>query len=311
MTQMQDSHSQPPKTGILLVAYGSASHPGALALRGVTEKARAAFSGIPVRWAFTSPRMRSRLAEGGKKTDSVYKALCRMRFEGFSHVAVQSLHVISGIEYDILLQEVDKAKAGDGPSCIAVGRPLLGDSLDIPRVAEALVAHLPLESSPDDAIVCVGHGSGVKRAGEHAFHTAENEGGSESLGGALSESARRDVPPAVPNGYEALAAAVRKKDSRVLIGSLAGEPGLEAILARLAVSGIHKVWLMPLLAVVGKHAEEDLAGAGENSWRGRMEAAGFSCIPVLRGAAEYEGFLRIWLSHLAEAMQRLEGEGER
>ena len=271
MTQMQDSHSQPPKTGILLVAYGSASHPGALALRGVTEKARAAFSGIPVRWAFTSALMRTRLAEGGKKTDSVKKALCRMGFEHYTHVAVQSLHLIAGKEYEVLLEEIALAAPQGGPGIVTVGQPLLHTAEDVHKAANALLAHLPEERTPDEAVLCVGHGT---------WH----------MGAA---------------GYEALSRAVAAKDNRVYIGTLQGKHDLTHALSLLKESGAKTVWLLPLLSVVGKHAESDMAGTHRESWRGRIEEAGFTCRPILKGTAEYSGFVDIWLSHLGEAMAEL------
>ncbi len=308
MTQLH--HQNTVKTGILLVAYGSASQVGALALRGVTERAQAAFPGIPLRWAFTSTRMRSRLAKSGKKTDSVYKALCRMHFDGYTHVAVQSLHFLAGFEYTQLLEEVAQARAGGGPAVITVGPPLLNGPGGVERAAKALLAHMPLECGPPDAIVYVGHGLGAAKqerdlghvtgCGERDIGSMREGSGDASLGSGDVHEGAGEIGP---SGYEALADAVRAKDSRIFIGSLTGAPGVDAILDCLRAA--QRVWLLPLLAVVGKHAEEDLAGTGPDSWRSRIEAAGFACTPVLRGAAEYEGFLGIWLSHLETALDRL------
>lgn len=274
----------------MLVAYGSASHPGALSLRGVTARAQALFPELPLRWAFTSPRMRNRLAQSGKKTDSVYKALCRMFFEGYTHVAVQSLHVIAGFEYEHLLQEVEQARLEGGSKSVSVGLPLLGSESETGLAARALVEHLPQERAQEDAVVCVGHGSGL------AARQRADRGS--------------DCPPYIqknfaPDGYEALAEAVGRLAPNIFIGALAGEPGIEAIINRLSVLPARRVWLIPLLSVLGKHAEEDLAGQGSHSWRNRLEQAGFCCSPVLRGAVEYEGLLSIWMRHLQQAVQEL------
>lgn len=291
---MSDASSQEPeektqKTGILLVAYGSASQPGALSLRGVTAQARELFPGLPLRWAFTSPRMRNRLAQNGKKTDSVYKALCRMTFEGYTHVAVQSLHIIAGFEYEHLLQEVEQARREGGPRAISVGLPLLGDASEVELAAKALVAHLPRERAPEDAVVCVGHGSGL--ALRPLPESALEQGGLEC---------------SAPDGYEALARAVGNLDANVFIGALAGEPGVETAIERLRARHTRRVWLIPLLSVLGKHAEEDLAGQGSRSWRSRLEQAGFICKPVLCGAVEYDGLLYIWMRHLERAVRELQ-----
>jgi sirohydrochlorin cobaltochelatase len=260
------------KTGVLLAAYGSGGHPGVLALNGVTERTRKAFPGLAVRWAFTSSHMRNNMAGIGKKSDSVYKALCRMRFEGYTHVAVQSLHFIAGREYEALLEEVDLARKRGGPDNISVGLPLLSDLEAVRQTAQALLAHLPPERAADDLVLCVGHGARMK--------------------GSLS-------------GYESLGAEISKLDPNILIATLTGGPELDGYLEHLRARGARTVWLVPLLAVIGKHAEKDLAGSEPASWQSRMDRAGLRCCPVLRGAAEQESFLLIWLDHLEAALERL------
>lgn len=273
------STTAPTKTGILLAAFGSSSLRGEKALATFAETVRLAFPGVPVRWAYTSGRMRSRLAAAGKKTDSVKKALCRMGFERYTHVAVQSLHLIPGSEYESLLEETEEAAGEGGPRRITVGLPLLHDENDVAGAAEALLSHLPSERKSGEPVVCMGHGT---------WHT-----------GAAS--------------YQALAERVGLRDPRIFIGTLEGEHRIERLLPDIARAvtaedgtGTKTVWLLPLLSVIGKHAEKDMAGDHEASWRSRIEAAGMRCHPVLTGTVEYEGFARIWTAHLADAVQRLE-----
>lgn len=263
--------SFPIKKGILLAAFGSASPLGERALSLFAERARTVFPGIPVRWAFTSDRMRSRLAAAGKKTDSVKKALCRMGFERYTHVAVQSLHLIPGSEYEALLEETKYAAAKGGVPHITVGLPLLHEAADVTRAAQALLCHLPEERSAGDVVLCVGHGT---------WHT-----------GAAS--------------YQALSEVIAEKDKKIFIGTLEGERSLENLLPELAATGAETVWLLPLLSVIGKHAEKDMAGEHPRSWRSILAAAGFDCRPRLVGTVEYESFARIWLDHLADAVTRL------
>lgn len=268
------------KTGILLAAFGSSSLLGEKALASFAETVRRAFPGIPVRWAYTSDHMRSRLAAAGKKTDSVKKALCRMGFERYTHVAVQSLHLIPGVEYESLLEETAEAVREGGPQRIEVGLPLLHDADDVAQAAEALLRHLPTERESGDPVVCMGHGT---------WHT-----------GAAS--------------YQALAERVSARDPRIFIGMLEGEHHIERLLpdiVRAALpgegneAGAKTVWLLPLLSIIGKHAEKDMAGLHRESWRSRIEAAGLPCRPVLTGTVEYEGFARIWTAHLSDALGRL------
>lgn len=259
------------KTGILLAAFGSSSQRGEKALSAFAEKTRRAFPGIPVRWAFTSDLMRSRLAAARKKTDSVQKALMRMAFERYTHVAVQSLHLIPGKEYEALLKETLRAQAG-GPSVqVRVGLPLLDSAADLSRTADALLKHLPSERTHNEQVICVGHGT---------WHS-----------GAAS--------------YQSLSEYVRKIDPHIFIGTLEGEHSIESILPLLSTNGSRVVWLLPLLSVIGKHAERDIAGSAPNSWQSRLREAGFTCRPILKGTVEYEGFAEIWLTHLAKALEQL------
>lgn len=263
------------KKGILLAAFGSGTPQGQSTLRLFDERVRALFPGVPVRWAFTSVVMRQRLAAARTKTDSVQKALRKMWFEKYTHVAVQSLHSIPGAEYaDLLADVADMRGHGgeDGFVRATVGAPLLDSGTDIRRAATALLAHLPPERAPGEACVFMGHGT---------WHEGESR-------------------------YGILSARVREQDPLVHIGTMDGACTIDDILPRLAEAGVRRAWLLPLLSVVGRHAMRDMAGETADSWRSRMTASGVECVPVLRGTAEYGGFVDIWLDHLDVAFRALD-----
>ena len=216
--------------------------------------------------------MRERLASERKKSDSVHKALKKMAFEKFTHVAVQPVHVIPGFEYGDIVSDADELRADGTFASLVVGAPLLTESqASVDRAACALLAGLPSGRAPGEPVLFMGHGS---------RHAAEGR-------------------------YEALAAAVRERDPLVLMGTLNGAVRLEHIVERLRACGrpFGRVWLLPLLAVVGRHTLEDMAGDSEDSWRSRLEAEGIACVPVLRGMMEYQGFRDIWGDNLAQAMK--------
>ncbi|WMW65670.1 sirohydrochlorin cobaltochelatase [Nitratidesulfovibrio liaohensis] len=268
------------KKGILLAAFGSGTPQGQSTLRLFDERVRALFPGVPVRWAFTSVVMRNRLAAARQKTDSVQKALRKMWFEKYTHVAVQSLHSIPGAEYADLLADVEDMRATegrpDGFVRATVGAPLLDSDDDIRRATAALLTHLPPERAPGDACVCMGHGT---------WHEGESR-------------------------YGVLSAQVRERDPLVHIGTMDGDCTIDDILPRLAEAGVRRVWLLPLLSVVGRHAMLDMAGDAPDSWRSRIVAAGMECVPVLRGTAEYGGFVDIWLDHLGVALRGLDADSD-
>lgn len=271
-TSRQLPYTAAMKCAILLVAFGAAGRQAQEALRGVDAQVRTAFPGLPVRWAYTSHLLRERLALARQKSDSVLKALRRLQFEGFRQVAVQPLQSIPGDEYGevrAVLEEVAVSSA----MRLELGTPLLNDEADVEAAAQAVLAHLPAERRPDEDVVLMGHG---------ARHPAMSR-------------------------YEALARAVRARDTHIHVGAMSGPLELEALLPALVS---RRVWLLPLLSVVGRHALEDMAGEAESSWRSRLERAGHECCPILRGMAEYRGFAAIWLRHLAQAVARLDGRTE-
>lgn len=255
------------KTALLLVAYGCGQVQSRLALRSFEAFCRRRFPGLPVRWAISSMLWRERLARERAKSDSVLKALSRLRLENFGAVAVQPLQMIPGREYGQILEAAESMRESIG---CAVGAPLLGAPADAARAAAALLPHLPPERRPEEDVVFMGHG------------------------------ARHPAATLYRNLYAELAA----RDGKLHVGTMSDVLPLEDLLPRLASK---RVWLMPLFSVVGRHAQRDMAGSQPESWRSRIEAAGHLCQPWLRGAAEHESVAAIWLEHLAVALESLSG----
>lgn len=257
---------------ILLAAFGS-SEPQAHRILAVFEaKVRQAFPERPVRWAFTSGLIRERLAGEGKKTDSVRKAIERIGFERFETVAVQSLHVIPGKEFEDLERAVMTALDAGIVRRATVGAPLLACEDDVDSAANAIIRHLPPERATSEAVLIMGHGT---------WHHGDA-------------------------AYDTLATALAERDPLVKLGTLEGIQSLEPLLADLRRKKASTIWLVPLLAVVGAHVQRDMAGSGPDSWKSRIEAAGFSCIPVMRGAVENAGLADIWIEHLESAVAELD-----
>ncbi|WP_461211289.1 sirohydrochlorin cobaltochelatase [Desulfocurvus sp. DL9XJH121] len=260
------------KKGILLVAFGSSRQEAHLPLRAFEERVRARFPELPVRWAFTSGVVRGKLADKGKKTDSADKALRKMGFEKYTHVAVQSLHVITGKEFDGLTEDVRAcAGGGEGLARLSLGRPLIGGPGDVPRVVDAVMAALPAERAPGEAVVLMGHGT---------WHEGD------SL-------------------YDVLYDALQAADPDVYVATMDGRLTIHGVLDTLRAQGARKAWLMPLLALPGRHVQRDMCGAGPDSWVSILGAAGIEAACITDGTAEHDAFAAIWLDHLAEALEEL------
>jgi len=270
----EEKHSM--KRGVLLVTFGTSIPEARTAFENIERLARARFKGTEIRWAYTSGMIRRKIARQGVNIDSPAVALARMRDEGFTHVAVQSLHVIAGAEYDEL-RDVTAMFRG-GPLAfrrLTLGLPLLASPSDMQRAVKAVLAEVPETRNSGDAVVLMGHGS------EH--HPADL-------------------------AYVAAAAAFRDVDPMAFLGTVEGHPTLEDVLANVTGAGIKRAYLMPFMSVAGEHARNDMLGEEPDSWKAVFTKAGIECIPILKGMAEYDAIVAIWLDHLEQAFTALEEE---
>lgn len=262
---MATVRSVPEKRGILLVAFGACTPQAQAAYQHVERKAQAVFPDIPIRWAFTSAVMRKKLAGVGQPGDSVEMALARMMNEGVSHVAVQALHVIAGKEHhDMMINSRLFGQMRGGFRQVLLGLPLLGTGDDMEKIVTALLASIPPERKPQEAVIFMGHGS----------------------------------PHPANACYTALMYHLQQADANIFVGTMNGRPGIADICTSLRQQKITSAYLLPCLAVAGNHALKDMAGDNEHSWKSVIEKHGISCKPVLKGLAEYDAIVDIWVDHL-------------
>ncbi len=257
-------HKAPKKVGILLVAFGSSEPSAQVSFKNLDKKTRAAFPGIPVRWAYTSHIIRKKLAKQGKHLDSPEVALAKLMDDGFTHVAVQSLHTIGGQEYHDLRRTVSAFKMMGGFHRIVLGYPLLATQEDMQRVVDAILKNIPKGRQKGEALVLMGHGT---HHPSNAF-------------------------------YAALMFQLQLRDPHIFVGTVEGYPEIEDIKKMLLKQEIKKGYLMPFMSVAGDHAKNDMAGDEEDSWKSVLTKAGIECVPILKGTAEYDSFIDIWVSHI-------------
>ena len=263
----------PMKKGILLVAFGSTIPEAQISFENIDRSVKKAFPGVEVYWAYTSRIIIAKMAKEGKHLLTPVEALAQMMGEKFTHVAVQALHVIPGAEFHGLVQNVRRFEGmSKGIEQVSVGYPLLATSEDLQRVAEAMIKIIPPERKKKDAVVFMGHGT---------HHPA-------------------DVY------YAALNYHVQKLDPNIFVGTVEGWPEIDDLIEDLKKGGLKKAYLMPLMSVAGDHARNDMVGPEENSWKSILEKQGIICEPVLKGLAEYQEFVDIWLDHLKTAFGNFE-----
>lgn len=252
--------------GIVLVAFGTSVPEARKAYDLVDEAVRKAYPGMEIRWAYTSRRIRAKLAAQREAVDSPETALARLMAQGYRRVGVLSLHVIPGIEFHNLYENSTAfGRMAEGFEEVVVARPLLSSHEDLTRVVEALLKRVPATRKAEEPVVFMGHGSG--RHPSHAIYTAVNH-------------------------------LFQERDPLVFLATVDGYPSLQDILPKLAGTQSRKVFLMPFMAVAGIHVINDMVGDDPESWASILRGTGFECEAILTGMAEYAEITAIWLDHL-------------
>ena len=262
------------KQAILAVSFGT-SYPDTLEKTiAATERALAeAFPDWEVRRAFTSGMIIRKLSQrDGLMIDNVAPAMSRLEAEGFTHVAVQSTHVMHGDEYEKMLAQLEPYRLRMN---LSVGMPLLHAESDYSAVADALFAWLP-QPQADEALVLMGHGT------THFANSA----------------------------YAQMEHMLQTKCERVLVATVEGYPTLDSVRQQLAKNpAIRKVILAPFMLVAGDHARNDMAG-GEESWKAALESDGYAVRCVLQGLGQCPAIRALFVEHCREAVRALPRGGK-
>jgi sirohydrochlorin cobaltochelatase len=229
---------------------------------------------LALRVAYSSAHVVKTLKDRGEKAQTLPQVLADLSADGYTRIAVQSLHVIPGLEFDIAREIAERYdRLPKGVERITLGRPLIGSHEDAQAVADVLARTLPAERKAGDAVVLVGHGA---------------------------------ASPAGSLAYPALQSFLNRLDPKIFVGTIEGPFSLEATLAALKNSGAKKVWLFPLLLVVGDHATNDLFGAEDDSWQKTFSKAGMQTVPVSRGLAAVPALASLWADHADAALAELD-----
>ena len=261
-------HKRETKTGILIVAFGTSIPEAKAAYENIDAMVKKEFPGVPVHWAYTSKIIRHKLAGEGKEVFSPAEALAQMADQDFTQVAVQSLHLIAGEEYHCLVG-IAHAFEGmpKGMERVLVGYPLLATSEDLVAAAKTIREIAP-ERGKGEALVLMGHGT---------HHPG-------------------DV------NYAAMQYHFDKLGKDVIVGTVEGCPTLDDVLGELQERGFAKATLMPMMAVAGDHARNDMAGDEPDSWKSVLTSKGVECKTVIKGLAENEAMAKLWIGHLRAVM---------
>ena len=251
------------KTAVLVISFGT-SYPETLSktIAAIEQDIGAAFPGADVFRAFTSGMIRRKIEKrDGVHIDSPLEAIQKIQDQGYTDVVCQTTHIINGTEYDLMMADLKPfAKAFDH---FTVGRPLLTTHEDYREVTAILIDALP-EMSPVDAWVYMGHGS------EHTANSAY---------------------PAMNYYFESAG------HPECLMGTVEGFPEVEDVVKSLGQTHVKRIGLSPFMIVAGDHAQNDMAGDDEDSWKNILSSAGYEVTCDVRGLGENPAIRAMFVNH--------------
>lgn len=246
------------KQAVVVISFGT-SVPEAMHAIESIEQAVANLCGQQIYRAFTSRFIRKKLYQrDGIDIPDPQTLFTQLVEQGCEEIHCICTHVIPGIEYEQLC-----ADAAAFPQ-VHMAKPLLWSQADYIACVHAVMDSIPPQKE-NEAVLLMGHGT-IHFANaaycqlEHTFHT---------------------------EGF-----------SHVYVGTVEGYPTLDCIIPQLKANGIRQVMLMPFMIVAGDHARNDLAGTQPDSWKSRLEAAGFSTHMLYRGLGELPAIAQLLASHL-------------
>lgn len=277
---------------ILVVSFGTSfNNSRAADIKGIEDALQAAYPDWSVRRAFTAQIIINHVqARDGEKIDNVNQALDRAVNNGVKNLIVQPTHLMHGAEYDELIGELDNYK--DQFESVQVAEPLLGEvgadatviNADKKAVAEILTAEAVKTAGYDSLDAAKEDGAAFVFMGHGTSHTAK-----------VSYSQMQTQMQEL--GYD-----------NVFIGTVEGEPeetACEAVIDAAAEAGYTKVILRPLMVVAGDHANNDMAGDDEDSWKSQFKASkAFDSVDTqIEGLGRIKAVQDIYVAHTKAALE--------
>ena len=294
-----DASADDPRNGddigeneLLVVSFGTSFNESrATDIGGIEAALEAAYPDWSVRRAFTAQIIINHVqARDDEAIDNIDQALARAKENGVKNLVIQPTHLMHGAEYDELTAAVDAVK-GDFES-VRIAEPLLGEvgedatavNDDKKAVAEAVTAEAVKEAGYDSLDAAAQDGTAFVFMGHGTAHVAK-----------VTYSQMQSQMDEL--GYK-----------NVFIGTVEGEPeetSCENIIARVKEAGYKKVILRPLMVVAGDHANNDMAGDDEDSWKSMFTADGsFDSVDCqIAGLGRIPEVQALYVTHTGAAME--------
>lgn len=257
---------------LLVLSFGTSFNDSRrLNIGAIENDLEKAFPDYSVRRGFTANIVIDHIQKrDGVKIDDVDEAMNRAVDNNVKNLVIQPTHLMNGLEYAELEEQV--AQYADAFDKIAIGKPLLTSEEDFKRVEQALVDWTSEYDDGETAICFMGHGT-----------EAESNEVYQKMQDLLTA-----------DGHE-----------NYFVGTVEASPSLDDVLAVVKAGSYKRVVLEPLMVVAGDHANNDMAGDEEGSWKTTFEDAGYEVTCLLRGLGENEEIRKIYVEHAQAAMDSL------
>ena len=277
---------------LLVVSFGTSFNDSRVAdIKGIEDALQAAYPDWSVRRAFTAQIIINHIqARDGEKIDNMTQALDRAVANGVKNLVVQPTHLMHGAEYDEMCEAIEAYK--DQFESVSIAEPMLGEvgsdatviNADKEAVAKAITAAAVSEAGFESLEAAKDAGTAFVFMGHGTAHVAK-------VTYSQMQTQMQNL------GYE-----------NVFIGTVEGEPeetSAEAVIEAVKAAGYTNVVLRPLMVVAGDHANNDMAGSDDDSWKTVFEAAGFAVDCQIHGLGEIADVQALYVAHTKAAIDAL------
>ena len=277
---------------LLVVSFGTSFNDSRVAdIKGIEDALQAAYPDWSVRRAFTAQIIINHIqARDGEKIDNMTQALDRAVANGVKNLVVQPTHLMHGAEYDEMCEAIEAYK--DQFESVSIAEPMLGEvgsdatviNADKEAVAKAITAAAVSEAGFESLEAAKDAGTAFVFMGHGTAHVAK-------VTYSQMQTQMQNL------GYE-----------NVFIGTVEGEPeetSAEAVIEAVKAAGYTNVVLRPLMVVAGDHANNDMAGSEDDSWKTMFEAAGFTVDCQIHGLGEIADVQALYVAHTKAAIEAL------
>ena len=279
---------------LLVVSFGTSFNDSrAEDVKGIEDALAKAYPDWSVRRAFTAQIIINHVeARDEENIDNMQQALDRAVANGVKNLVVQPTHLMHGAEYDEMTEAINEYK--DKFESVAIAEPMLGEvgddatviNDDKKAVAQAITDEACKEAGFDSMDAAAEAGTAFVFMGHGTSHTA-------NITYDQMQTQMEDL------GFK-----------NAFIGTVEGKPedtACDKVIEKVKEAGYKNVVLRPLMVVAGDHANNDMAGDDEDSWKSQFVASGnFENVDTqIAGLGRIEAVEQIYVDHTKAAIDSI------